>query len=77
MKISVLTSRQSSVMMLMFRFSQEFPRKGNDKAVTRDSPIFWCTLQPAGLPIPLANTQHLQLQGTALSFALTPIRGSH
>lgn len=29
MKISVLTSRQSSVMMLMFRFSQEFPGKGN------------------------------------------------
>lgn len=41
-------------MMLMFRFSQEFPRKGNDKAVTLGSPILWCTLQPAGLP--LANT---------------------
>lgn len=38
MKISVLTSSQSSVMMLMFRFSQEFPRKGNDKAVTLGSP---------------------------------------
>lgn len=43
-------------MMLMFRFSQEFPRKGNDKALTFGSPILWCMLQPASLPIPLANT---------------------
>lgn len=73
-KISVLPSSQSSVMMLMFRFSQEFPRRGNDTTVILSSLLHSGThwsLQIFPFPWQILGLRHLQLQGTAPSFVFT------
>lgn len=75
-KGNLCAAKQSSVLMLMFRLSQEFPRKGNSTAVSLGSPAL---LQPAALPIPLPGTRACVLAATGNSSPalLLPISASH